>query len=363
MKHANSNSGAARDVDEAHAWLAREHPMPPLKDRSLEGRRAFLDAHEHVLWAFFRDAFSLAYADGSLRPDVALGAKAGSNDEDNGAATAERLIEALRTRPTLAEAPGWTNIERWHGWLVGERATAARRAPRAQSRSTTCADAVPRGRSVGAAEDLIGLRRLVDVWLVVLTSVVTGTGIAMIEFDWLWATRHARKPLSDALADDPDYGSLSDVELDACVRHSSAPGSSPAERTRRSRAGACAAFRFNLEHIARRASPEATDLAAARRVFIGPAERSAPYYHPKLPIDGAASAGFWEVLQRSDAMSANAPGDGLIDRLWKSVLACGVNKSVKRLLPTAIAALVEDDDLHTLLAQVRAGRHGQENPT
>jgi hypothetical protein len=350
MGRVDRDEGADRGYDEARAWLAEQHPLPPLADRSPEGRRAFLDAHEAVLWAFWRDAFSLAYADGSLRPAAALGAAWVGANGDAGAETADRLIRALRDRPTLEEAPAWIHIERWHGWLLGEQASAARREPRGARRTAPSGEET-HGGGGAAADDLVDLRMLLERWVVILGDVIAGTGIPSIEFDWLWATRHARKPLSHAFLDDPAFGRLSDADLDACVRRSSAPGDSAAERTRRSRAGACAAFRFNLEEIARRAGPQAIALAAAKRVFIGPVEPRGPIHRPKVSVDADASAGFWEALRRSEALSAAAPEDGPVDRLWKGAFACGLNRSVLRLLPPGIAALLEGCDLDALLSR------------
>lgn len=338
MGRVNANDATERELDQARAWIEQRHAVPALADCSLEGRRAFLDVHEAVLWAFWRDLFSLAYASGALRPAAALGATWQGSDEDAGTQVAERLIEALRTRPTLEAAPGWTQIERWHAWLVGKRATEARR-PRSRAGSEREVVHAPDG---GGAEVLADLERLLDRWSDILRAVVAGTGVAAIELDWLWATRHARKPLSDAFASHPAYGRLADADLDAAIARSSTPGAGAADRTRRSRAGACAAFRFNLEEIARRADG-AGALVAARRVFLGPAEPDGPTHRPKLPINRDASAGFWEVLRRSAALSVNEPDDGPVERLWRAVVACGLNKAALRLLPASIVTLVEDD--------------------
>jgi hypothetical protein len=353
---ANDPTGPKRD--EARAWLEGKHTVPALEDSSLEGRRAFLDAHGDVLWAFWSEAFSLAYSDGTLRPTVALG----QSYEDAGAEVADRLLEALRTRPTLEKAPAWTEIERWHGWFVGRQAAAARRKDQPWIRADHRQDEGISGRDEGASAALADLERLLDRWADILRTVVAGTGVAAIEFDWLWATRRARKPLSEAFAEHPAYGHLADADLAGCIRKSSAPGDDGPERIRRSRAGACAAFRFNLEEVARRvrAGPGATKLAAARRVFLGPAEAEGPYHRPTLAIDNDANAGFREALQRSAKLSTGEPDDGVVERLWRGVIICGLNKSVLRLLSAAVAGQL-DGEMDTLVAgRPASNRDGEE---
>jgi hypothetical protein len=218
-------------------------------------------------------------------------------------------------------------------------------------------DADPHGPLDDDTRPLADLERLLDRWTDVLRAIITGTGIATLELDWLWATRRARKPLAEAFAGHPDYGRLTDADLDACIRRSSEPGNDRADRTRRSRAGACAAFRFDLEDLARGADPGAAALMSARSVFIGPAEPEGPYHRPKAPISPEAFAGFKDALTRLVALCAGAATDGPVERLRRDVLACGLNKSILRLLPAALAGRLEHE-LDALLAS-RGPGHGQ----
>jgi hypothetical protein len=318
---------------ETKAWLTKKHPFPRLTDPSLIGRLAFLGEHEDVLWAFWSEAFSIAYSEGTLRPSVALGVTWSGSDADAGSAVAEKLVDALRSRATLPAAPSWIRLEAWHAWLVGGKATRARKTTDIElddeehPLSLTSAD---------ATETLLDLKQLLERWSCVLRSLVVRTSVRAIELDWLWATCRARAALADALPEGSRYARLADVDFRRCVARSSAPGDLGADRIRRSRAGACAAFRFNLEELATRAGEMAITLAPARDVFVGPAGAESPHYPTQRTLGAGVLDGCKAALRRSKELSLPSPDDGHVEVLWREVFACGLNKSALRLLPKGV---------------------------
>lgn len=313
----------ARDDTRAERWLQESHPLPPLEDLSLEGRTAFLEQYEGILWDFWSKAFSLAIASGSIDPRRALGAQA-SEPGPSAQEIADELLTAMRERTLMDWANPWENLEGWYAWLIGGAAArAGRRLPlRAQVD----------GHSEDAPEELVDLRRMLARWLRVLTSLVERTGIRAIELDWLWATYQARRQLPKALGESPETSRLVSGDLRTAIAASSSPGPSRADRTARTRSGAAACFRFNTEELATRGTSPSPLLATARTVFVGPA-RSKPPYPPQVRVDDAAVSAFEEVWHLSQKRAQPSPEDGRVERLWKDVFRCGLNKAALRLLP------------------------------
>ncbi|HZF47693.1 MAG TPA: hypothetical protein VE093_03525 [Polyangiaceae bacterium] len=318
-------------LDPAVQWLAERHAVPALEDRSLHGRRAFVEAHGDVLWAFWSEALSIAFASGSLDPRAALGEGWSGSEKEAGEEAAERLLTALTARPVLEAAPAWTNVERWYAWLVSGQALRARREPE-PPRARLNEKEAP--EVADELSEVVDFQRLLSRWCEVLRSLVERTGILRIEFDWLWATRVARRPLAALPSLAGAYGPLADTDLERCIQASSVAGEDRSARIKRTRAGACAAFRFNLEELASRAvAPTARGtLAVAREVFVGPAQKDPPY-RPKLPVDAPAFEGFREALRRGAETAQRAGKGDRVERLWAAVLGCGLQKEASRLLP------------------------------
>jgi hypothetical protein len=317
MSHENEKENA-----DIKRWLSESHPLPRLEDTSLSVRKAFLVKHEDVLWSFWRDAFSIAIAGGAIDPKRALGARvteSGHVAEE----ISDRLIKALGTRPEMDSIPAWENLERWYAWLIGAVAARERKLP---------AHKAPRdNRGDEAREDLLDLRHLVDRWVRVLGSLVERTGIRAIELDWLWATCRVRRRLPESLGEGDWAARLLNTNLRATIASSSAPGSSRGERIARTRDGAAACLRFNIEELATRRGFTSTPLLTAREVFVGPASPEPPY-RPRAPLDDSAVAGFREALLLSGVQARLAPDDGEVDRLRKDVFRCALKKAVLRLL-------------------------------
>ncbi len=312
-----------KDTTRAEDWLQGSHPLPPLEDLSLEGRRAFLEQHEDTLWYYWSKAFSLAIASGSVDPRRELGAHA-SEPDPSAREIAERLITALREKRSLDEAKPWENVEGWYAWLIGAAAA------RARLRLSLRAQA--RGHSEEAHGELFDLHRLLDRWLQVLKSLVDRTGVRTIELDWLWATHKVRKQLPEMLGSSPESSRLVSTDLQAAIAASSVPGPSRADRIARTRAGAGACIRFNIEELATRTASPGPLLTTARKVFVGPAS-SRPPYPPQTPIDDAAVSAFEEAWNLSQRRAQPAPGDGRVESLWKGIFRCGVHKAALRILP------------------------------
>jgi hypothetical protein len=313
----------ARDDTQAERWLRESHLLPPLKDRSLEGRAAFLEQYEDTLWDFWSQAFSVAIASGSIDPKRALGAQA-SEPEPSAREIAEKLITALRERPRMDRAKPWENVEGWYAWLIGGAAARAGRRLPVRAQET--------GPSEDASEELFDLRRMLARWLQVLESLVERTGIHAIELDWLWATYQVRKQLPEALGESPETSRLVSADKQAAIAGSSSPSPSGGNRIARTRAGAAACFRFNVEELATRGALASSLLTTAREVFVGPA-RPKPPYPPQALIDAAAVNAFEEAWHLSQKQAQPSPEDGRVEQLWKAVFRCGLNKAALRLLP------------------------------
>ncbi|WP_147451316.1 hypothetical protein [Corallococcus llansteffanensis] len=313
----------ARDDLQAERWLQESHMLPPLEDLSLEGRSAFLEQHEDILWDFWSKAFSVAIASESIDPRRALGARA-NEPEPSAREIADKLIMALHERSRMDRANAWGNLEGWYAWLIGGAAArAGRRLPvRVQAE----------GHSGDVPEELLDLQRMLARWRQVLERLVERTGIRAIELDWLWATYQVRKQLTETLGQSTETSRLVSADLQTAIAGSSSPGQSQADRIARTRSGAAACFRFNVEELASRGSSPSPLLAMARTVFVGPA-RSKPPYPPQILIDTAAVTAFEEVWHLARERVRPSPEDGHVERLWKGVFRCGLNKAALRLLP------------------------------
>jgi hypothetical protein len=304
-------------------WLHGSHPLPRLADHSLEGRRLFLEQHEDTLWAFWSRAFSIAISDGTVEPRRALGAEA-SEPESSAREIADRLISALRTRPVMDSVPAWGNLERWYAWLIGRAAAWNRRHSPEQAGAP--------GDSEEARGELFDLGRMLERWQHVLKSLVERTGVPAIELDWLWATRQVRKQLPEALGETPEVSRLVAADLRTAIAASSSPGASRGDRTARTREGAAACIRFNIEELATRIAASEPALTTAREIFVGPADCKPPY-RPQAPVGEAAVDGFLKAWELSEERARPAPEDGRVERLWKDIFRCGLKTAALRLLP------------------------------
>ena len=316
--------------------------FPPLIDTSLEGRRRFLDEWGDRLWAYWAEQLSILIAGRVIAPAAALGRAWSDSEPEHDASQmiADRMVEALRERPTLQQARPWSDVAGWYAWLVGSRAMAARW-HREESLDETQLDAITaaeysRGEPVptpDADEIRADVATLVDEWASNLRQVVEGTGIAAIERDWLWATCDARRPLSKYLGAAgmravAGASRLVEHRRKALARATSAPGSSPAERVERTRCGAAACFRFNLATWGR----DRTDLASARRVFLGPAD-SDPPYRPRADVDGESLDGVRRVLRLTVAAGESLGELDVAAHLRARVAECALRSAMTRLLP------------------------------
>lgn len=328
--------------------------FPALIDASLDGRQRFLDEWEDRLWAYWEEQLSILIVDRSIDPTVALGRAWEGPEQDACRMIADRMIQALRERPTLQRAKPWSDVRGWYAWLVGSRAMSVdrrREEPLDEARRDATAaeerdheDPVP----AADADEIRGdVAALIGEWASALHQIVAGTGIAAIERDWLWATCAARRPLSQYLAAvgmraDAGAVRLTEHRRKALARNTSAPGSSQAERTERTRCGAAACFRFNLATWA----PDLTGLAAAHRVFLGPADARPPY-RPRVDVEVEALDGFRRVLRRTADIRDAAGELDLVACLHARVAECALRSAVARLLPraTELQLLEEWDEL------------------
>jgi hypothetical protein len=324
--------------------------FPALMDASLDGRRRFLNEWEDRLWAYWEEQLSIFIVDRSIDPTVALGRAWEGAEQDACRMIADRMVQALRERPTLQRVKPWTDVRGWYAWLVGSRAMSVdrrREEPLDETRTDMTAaheygreapDPVPDMDQIRAA-----IAALIDEWVRILHQIVAGTGIAAIERDWLWATCAARRQLSrylGAVGMRAVAGALRLTEhrRKALVGDTSAPGSSRAERTERTRCGAAACFRFNLATWASNSS----GLAAAHRVFLGPADPRPPY-RPRADVEADALDGVRQVLRRTAAARDALEGSNVVARLRALVAECALRSAVARLLPRAAELQLEKE--------------------
>lgn len=333
-----------------------QNVFPALIDASLDGRQRFLDEWEDRLWAYWEEQLSILIVDRSIDPTVALGRAWEGPEQDACRMIADRMIQALRERPTLQRAKPWSDVRGWYAWLVGSRAMSVdrrREEPLDEARrDATAAEERDREDPVPVAdvdEIRVAIAALLDEWVSILHQIVAGTGIAAIERDWLWATCAARQPLSQYLGAVGMRAVAGAVRLTehrrkALVRDTSAPGSSQAERTERTRCGAAACFRFNLATWV----SNLTELTAAHRIFLGPADTRPPY-RPRADVEAEALDGVRQVLRRTADTRDAAGGLDLVARLRARVAECALRSAVARLLPRAaeLQLLDEWDELVT----------------
>jgi hypothetical protein len=328
--------------------------FPKLIDTSLEGRRRFLDEWEDRLWAYWEEQLSILIADRCIAPAAALGRTWSGPEHDACRMIADRMVEALRERPTLQQARPWSDVAGWYAWFVGSRAMAAHR-HREELLDEAQLDAIFAAEysrdepapDPDADEIRVDVTTLIDEWASNLHRIVEGTGIAAIERDWLWATCNVRRPLSQYLGEVgmravAGASRLIEHRRRALARATSAPGSSPAERIERTRCGAAACFRFNLATWGR----DRTELASAHRVFLGQAD-SRPPYRPLADVDRESLDGVRRVLRLAAAAGDVLKELDVVAHLRARVAECALRASVARLLPRAdeLKLLKEWDEL------------------
>lgn len=323
--------------------------LPALKDLSREGREAFLDTWEPVLWAYWSEAFSDALTSGERWLRASEARAAGRDDRQAGQWIAGKILEALRTRPRLDFARDWTNLPGWYAWWVGSQAVAAQ----LRASTFTPLDEERTGTDPGSSEDALedalverldsarrmeALLALVDEWARILGRIAASTELPDIEADWLWATCVARRDVARLLAavgvGDERFRQ---VDKSLLAARTSESGDEARDRTKRSRRGTAAAFRFNLEALL----PGHPELAPAHRVFLGPirdAGEAPPC--PALPVTAKALHGFRETVRQSASADAF---EGPLSALWSKVLRVAVKKAVARLLPPGPREQVERD--------------------
>ncbi|RKH72961.1 hypothetical protein [Corallococcus aberystwythensis] len=332
--------------------------LPELDDFSLEGREAFLATWEPVLWAYWRDAYAAALTDGEAWLRAAEARAGGRNNAQAGQWIAEQILKALRTRPRLDFAPAWTNLSGWYGWWVGRRAMAAQQ----RASNFTSLDEEHPGAAGHSPEDALvdrldrnrrmkQLLALIDGWARILGRISEGTGLPDIEADWLWATCIARRPLARLLLEvGMGDARFQEVDKSILLAKTSVPGDASKERTARSRKGAAAALRFNLEALL----PRNAKLAPAHHVFLGPVRdpREAPAL-PARPVTDEALWGFREVLRLSSRPAESVERESPLEALWTQVFEAALKKAVARLLPTAYRKQLEQDLADWVGAQAR----------
>lgn len=329
----------AGDASRLEKPMRTADAIPKMTDLSRSGRTRFLDEWEAQLWAFWREALWIEIGGGEIDPQLALGLKWNGDEHDAASEIADRLIDRLRKRPTLAKARPWTDVRGWFVWLVGGQAVRAKRSlegslPAQGARHST---QDPGSAETPEVQDDDDVRKtvldLVADWTETLRRVVTGTKIAAIELDWLWATCPARQPLAKYLGElgaqiQNQAAHWVETSRKKLVKATAVPGTSRGERIERSRAGAAACFRFNLEEW----TPTSPELAKAHGVFLD-AARIDPPYRPLVEPDEEGLVGFREVLRRSIGRDETAGERDLVARLRADVARGAVKKSVARLLP------------------------------
>ncbi len=318
--------------------------FPALADLTAEGRARFLDEWEERLWAYWAEQLSVSIAGRSIDPRLELGDRWDGSDGDAAKEIADRLIAKFRSRPSLAKAPPWSDVDGWYRWLVGSRALRA-----ARHREEGLASALRPGTAAtadngvaldGDAEAALETTRddmlaLVAEWSRILADIVATTGVPAIERAWLWATCAARRPLARYL------GAIGARVIAATARWSEearrvlvqmteTPGGSAADRTARTRSGAGACFRFNLNCCA--GTRRGDELVDACEVFLGPAHDQAPY-RPVNPVTPAALDGFRAVLRYSASAATAVPPEDAVAHLRAKVIGCALKSAVLRILP------------------------------
>ncbi len=308
-----------------------EAAFPMIEDLSLEGRRRYVAQWGDRLWAFWREQLELAIISGEIDPRPALGRGWEGSASDAASSIAEKLLQAMRERPTFAQPPQWEAVRRWFAWLVGRQAMVAARQRTVPLRDDHAVASPEDGHPAGdraADERRAALEALVREWADLLARVVAATGVTAIEADWLWATLAPRRILARYLAQvGASAGPFVLTSAKVLSRATSSPGPSKGARIARTRAGAAACLRFNLA-----AWRDVGGLADAVRVFLGPAAHTSPY-RPSADVDGATVVSFRTALElAADARAATAGATG-VGRLRADVAARAFRKSVLRLLP------------------------------
>ena len=328
-------------------WLQKKaRGLPRLEELSLEGRRAFLERHEPQLWAFWKEAFELELLQRSKWIACEEALAAGRDERRGGEWIAERLIDRLRERPTVEWIHPWTALERWYRWLRGTRAVEARQPEQLQGSDEEdgqWSDGSSEQKWVeqlSSREQEEALLALVGEWAEVLARIVRSTGLASLEVDWLWATCMERRPLALALEGKAVDARFLEQEKKALAHQSSIQGEELKHRLARSRRGAAAAFRFNLEVLVA-AHPS---LQRAHQVFLGPVKD--PVASPARPLATAgpeALEGFREALRLTARRSAYCSPDDLIETLWARVFSAALIQEVARLLTRREEMVVRRD--------------------
>lgn len=328
--------------------------FPALTDLTLEGRARFLDEWGDRLWAYWSEQLSILITGGDVDPRVALGARADEPERDTAREIAARMLKKLRERATLGKAKPWADVEGWFAWLVGAPAMRGwRRRVGGLALSDQPPD--PPGAPSEAEPDPVTdddpddrhaeILALVRDWAKVLSDVATATGIAAIEWDWLWATCKPRRFLATYLGKTggavmAETARWVEEKRRVLAKGTSKPGATASERTGRTRTGAGACLRFNLQSWV----AISADLAAAHRVFVGPAYPQPPY-QPVASVDPAALDGFRHAMRRAARARAAAPRG--VEHIRAEVAYCAVRSAVLRLLPrqTELQLEKEWDDL------------------
>lgn len=293
------------------------------------------------MWMYWHEQLSVLIVGGDVEPRVALRLGWAGSDEDAARKIAEKLLHKLRERRTLKWAKPWSDVEGWFAWLVGAKAMRpARRRAGSFALSNRLPD--PQGASGEAEPDPdpdddpderhAEILALVREWAKVLADVAAATGIAAIEWDWLWATCKARRLLATYLGRTGDEVMAEtarwvETKRRALAKATSKPGAVVADRIIRTRTGAGACLRFNLESWA----SASAELAPAHRVFVGPADPRPPY-QPVTSVDSAALDGFRHAVRLAVRALAAAPRVG-VARVRAEVAHCAVRSAVLRLLP------------------------------
>lgn len=316
--------------------------FPALTDLTVDGRARFVEEWGDRLWAYWDEQLSVLIAGWGDLPRVALGARWAGSEREASREIADRLLAALRGRPTLSKAKPWSDVEGWFTWLVGAAAMGAARrreedsardgGPGPDARSASSGDAPDPDPNPSADARRDEIQALVAEWSEVLVDVVVGTGIRAIEWDWLWATCKPRHLLATYLGKTggrvmADTARWVEAKRRVLAKATSKPGAAVADRIGRTRAGAGACLRFNLQNWV----SISEELAAAHRVFVGAAHPQPPY-QPAAPVDPAALDGFRHAVRRAASARATAPLAGAA-HLRAEVAHCAVRSAVLRLLP------------------------------
>ena len=335
-------------------WLHQDAKgLPVLEDLSLEGRRRFLELHEAQLGMFWSRAFEMELYERPRWLDVSHVLADGRDETEAGEWIAEHLLERLRRVPELKWAHPWTSLEPWYKWLRGHQGTAPRVVQ--EERVDEGEEGVEPSREASWSDhsseldqiDRIDLRdmvatlmALVQEWAGILVRISRSTCLPSLEVDWLWATCKERRELAQALQGHPVDARFLEQNKNALIQSASVQDPDNDARIARSRRGAAACFRFNLEVLAA-TSPA---LRRAHHVFLGPvADPNASPARPAAEVGAEEVEGFRETLRLSARRSSDNRDENPSERLWSAVFGAALVKGVARLLPSRPRAAVERD--------------------